>query len=285
MILIEPPSGSSPLLPIEHILSIIDQHASETALLLLPGIQFYTGQLLDIPRITAHAQRQGILVGWELAHAAGNVPLRLHEWNVDFAVWCTYKYLNCGPGCMGGCFVHERHNERPRLTGWWGSKKQSRFAMTNQFEPMDGAAGWQLSNPSVADSTAVRASLDVFNKTSMDALRDKSLALTGYLESMLDRLAEEQDKLLPGGHCFSIITPRDPHGRGAQLSVRLRPGLLDSILETLERGSVVLDERKPDVIRVAPAPLYNSYMDVFNFVRVFAEACMNAIKRSASGVE
>lgn len=295
MILIEPSSKSSPLIPTEHILSIIDQHASETALLLLPGIQFYTGQLLDMPKITAHAQSKGITVGWDLAHAAGNVSMQMHDWNVDFAVWCTYKYLNCGPGSIGGCFVHERHGQvstangtanghsefgyRPRLAGWWGSSKASRFAMTNQFEPVPGAAGFQVSNPSVADSTAVRASLDVFKQTSMSALRGKSLELTKYLEDMLDALAAEQEK--SGGQCFSIITPRSPDERGAQLSVLLKPGLLDSVMESLDDAGVVVDERKPDVIRVAPAPLYNTFTDVFNFVEVFREACQKAMKSNA----
>lgn len=296
MILIEPPSKDSPLIPTEHVLSIIDQHASETALLLLPGIQFYTGQLLDMPRITAHAQSKGIIVGWDLAHAVGNVPMQMHDWNVDFAVWCTYKYLNCGPGSIGGCFVHERHGQvtsangatnghsdfgyRPRLAGWWGSSKSSRFAMTNQFEPVPGAAGFQVSNPSVADSTAVRASLDIFKQTSISALREKSLELTQYLQDMLDALAAEQDKSI--GRCFGIITPRNPAERGAQLSVLLKPGLLDSVMENLEEAGVVVDERKPDVIRVAPAPLYNTFTDVFNFVEVFSEACQKAVKRSES---
>lgn len=284
MILIEPPSKDIPILPTEHILSIIDAHASETAVLLLPGIQFYTGQFFDIPRITAHAQAQGIVVGWDLAHAVGNVPLQLHDWNVDFAVWCTYKYMNCGPGAIGGCFVHERHTQvehgsgapiyRNRLAGWWGSSKASRFAMTNVFEPIPGAAGWQVSNPSMADLTAVRASLDVFKQVGMERLRERSLRLTGYLEQLLDELAEEQNR--SGGSRFTIITPRNPGDRGAQLSVSLKPGLLDGVLEVLEEHSVVIDERRPDVIRVAPAPLYNSFLDCFNFVEVFRIACQKA---------
>lgn len=293
MILVEPPSKRSPLIPTEHIISVIDEHASETALLLLPGIQFYTGQLLDMPKITAHAQSKGIVVGWDLAHAVGNVPMQMHDWNVDFAVWCTYKYLNCGPGAIGGCFVHERHCEvtsangagpggkpkiqyRSRLAGWWGSSKTSRFDMTNEFQPIPGAGGFQVSNPSVADLTAVRASLEVFKQTSMEQLRQKSMKITKYLEDMLDLLAEEQDKSF--GRCFSIITPRDPAERGTQLSVMLSPGLLDSIMESLEEGGVVLDERRPNVIRVAPTPLYNTYSDVFTFIEVFRQACEKAMK-------
>ncbi|KAL1589399.1 Kynureninase [Cladosporium halotolerans] len=272
MVLIEPPNpSSSPLLPTDHILATIDAHASSTALLLLPGIQFYTGQLLDIPRITAHAQAHGILVGWDLAHAAGNVPLQLHAWNVDFAVWCSYKYLNSGPGSIGGCFVRDAHFERPRLAGWWGSSKSSRFAMTNAFEPIAGAGGFQLSNPSVADTTALRASLDVFKRTSMGALRERSLRLTGRLEEGL--LASR------ASGCYRIITPRRVEERGAQLSVQLNPGLLDAVLQRLEEEGVVVDERKPDVIRVAPAPLYNTFEDVEAFVRIFGEACLEAVAR------
>ena len=297
MILIEPPSKDSPLIPTDHILSTIDKHASETALLLLPGIQFYTGQFLDMPKITAHARSKGITVGWDLAHAVGNVPMQLHDWDVDFAVWCTYKYMNCGPGAIGGCFVHERHgqvsaengagsNDKPqpsfhhRLAGWWGSSKSSRFAMTNKFEPIPGAAGYQVSNPSVADTVAVRASLDVFKQTSMSELREKSLGLTKYLEDMFDLLAEEQDKSF--GHCFSIITPRNPAERGAQLSILLKPGMLDAVMESLEEEGVVVDERRPDVVRVAPASIYNSFTDVFNFIQVFRRACQGSMKSNGT---
>ncbi|OQO07932.1 hypothetical protein B0A48_06724 [Cryoendolithus antarcticus] len=269
MILIEPPTDSG-VLPTDHILSVIDRHADTTAVLLLPGVQFYTGQFLDMPRITTYAQDQGILVGWDLAHAVGNVPLQLSDWNVDFAAWCTYKYLNAGPGSIGGLYVNEKHFHRPRLAGWWGSSKSSRFDMTNRFEPIPSAAGFQLSNPSVADSTALRASLDIFKQTSMKALRAKSLELTGRLEVLL--------KQSEAKHLFSIITPGSKAERGAQLSIRLQPGLLDSVLVRLEEEGVVIDERKPDVIRVAPAPLYNNVEDVKAFVHVFGAACLEAAK-------
>lgn len=291
MLLLEPESSTSLTLSTEYILSTIDKHANELALVLLPGIQYYTGQFFDIKTITAHAQAKGIVVGWDLAHAAGNVPLQLHDWNVDFAAWCTYKYLNSGPGSIGGCFVHERHSKvesattdgntsleyRPRLSGWWGSQKSSRFTMDNTFEPIPGAAGFQVSNPSVADCTAVRASLDVFKQTSMSALRGKSLKLTGYLEKLLDLLLQDQQAVL-GGRLFHIITPRDSNQRGAQLSVMLQPGLLDTVMAVLEEHAVVVDERKPDVIRVAPAPLYNTYEDVRRFIEVFRMACEQAVK-------
>jgi len=294
MVLIEPKSKSSPMLSTEQVLSAIDEHASSTALLLLPGVQFYTGQYFCIPTITAYAQSKGITVGWDLAHAVGNVPTKLHEWNVDFAVWCTYKYMNCGPGAIGGCFVHQRHglveetgqdsNGEPtfkyqtRLSGWWGSSKLSRFAMTNHFHPIAGAAGFQLSNPSVSDLTAVRASLDIFKQTNMEALREKSMDLTGYLEDCLDKLSKQQEEA--GGPCFNIITPRNPDERGAQLSILLQPGLLDSVMQSLEEAGVVVDERRPDVVRVAPAPLYNSFHDIAVFVREFSKACTEARRSS-----
>ena len=289
MILIEPPSSASPLLPTSHILSIIDTHASSTALLLLPGIQFYTGQFLDIKTITASAQSKGIIVGWDLAHAVGNVPMKLHDWNVDFAAWCNYKYMNCGPGAIGGLFVHSRHSQsgkagdyRPRLSGWWGSDKSTRFAMDNNFNPVPGAAGFQLSNPSALDLSAVLASLSIFAQTDMEALRAKSVKLTGYLEHLLTRYplnTASSDK------SYTIITPSNPDERGAQLSIQLEPGLLDSVMSELEDEGVIIDERKPDVIRVAPAPLYNSFEDVWRFVVVFQEACRKAPRVKTRGAK
>lgn len=283
MITIEPVSPESPLLSTEYILSVIDKHASDTALLLLPGIQFYSGQLFDIKTITAHAQSLGIFVIWDLAHAVGNVPLQLHDWNVDAAAWCSYKYLNAGPGAIGGLFVHSRNTAAAdpadpayanRLSGWWGSDKASRFAMTNSFAPIPGAAGFQLSNPSAVDLTALCASLEVFARTDMPALRAKSEKLTAYLQARLVALQAR-------GAPFAILTPADPAARGAQLSVRLEPGLLDVVMRELEHAGVVLDERKPDVVRVAPAPLYNSFEDVWRFVEAFEGAL--GVARAARG--
>jgi kynureninase len=222
----------------------------------------------------------------------------LHDWNVDFAAWCNYKYMNGGPGVIGGLFVHERHGKveqvpagqisgvkgsnnnsdntqltyQPRLSGWWGSDKNSRFRMDNKFVPIAGASGFQLSNPSALDMTSVMASLDVFALTNMDALRQRSLRLTSYLEARLLRY--------PGGGDppYKIITPANPAERGAQLSVLLNPGLLDQVLHFIEEHGVVVDERKPDVLRVAPAPLYNSFYDVHRFITVFHEACRRAVK-------
>ena len=286
MILLEPPKSSAGingnlLFTTEHVMSTIKEHAGQLALILLPGIQYYTGQFFDIKKITEFAHSLGITIGWDLAHAAGNVPLQLHDWNVDFAAWCTYKYLNSGPGSIGGAFVHEKHGTvktednklqyRPRLAGWWGSSKQSRFVMANEFEPIPGAAGFQVSNTSVADTTAVRASLDVFKQTSMTEIRNKSLKLTAYLCDLLDFIAQEQYERF-GNPLFYIITPRNPEERGAQISVMLRSGLLEEVMEWLEEAHVVLDERKPDVIRIAPAPLYNSFEDVWRFAVEFRKA-------------
>jgi kynureninase len=271
----------------------------------LPGIQFYSGQFFDIELITRHCHSNGIPIGWDLAHAVGNVPLKLHDWNVDFAAWCNYKYMNGGPGVIGGLFVHETHGKverspaakptapgssngqtgstnnkseagetqlayRPRLSGWWGSDKSSRFAMENKFVPIPGASGFQLSNPSALDMTSVLASLDVFSMTTMDALRERSIRLTGYLEARLLRYR--------GGEApYKIITPLNPAERGAQLSVLLNPGLLDSVQAFIEARGVVVDERKPDVLRIAPAPLYNSFHDIHRFITIFHEACRSAV--------
>lgn len=298
LITVESPSAASPYLTTEHILSTISQHAASTALVLLPGIQFYSGQYLDIELITRHCHSLDIIVGWDLAHAVGNVPVKLHDWNVDFAAWCNYKYMNGGPGVIGGLFVHDKHGTveevpaidgteiplngdakhdndtklvyRPRLSGWWGSDKNSRFRMENKFVPIPGASGFQLSNPSALDMTAVLASLDVFSLTSMDALRRRSVRLTAYLEERLLRYGG-------GDPPYKIITPANPAERGAQLSVLLDPGLLDRVLEFIEERGVVVDERKPDVLRVAPAPLYNSFWDVHRFVIIFQEACKEAV--------
>jgi kynureninase len=269
------PSSTEPTLTTEHILSVIDANAKETALLLLPGIQFYTGQFLNIPLVTSHARSLGIFVLWDLAHAVGNVPLSLHDWNVDAAVWCTYKYLNSGPGTIGGLFVHDRHAKSKvnRLAGWWGSSKSTRFAMDNSYSPIPGAAGFQLSNPSILDITALNASLEVFAMAGgMGPLRAKSLKITAHLETLLLKSKPFQDKL------FKIITPSDPEQRGAQLSLQLGSGLLHVVMEELVIRSVVVDERQPDVVRVAPAPLFNSFEDCWLFVDAFTQALDIAVK-------
>ncbi|UKZ57575.1 Kynureninase 1 [Trichoderma virens] len=279
MIKIEPDSDF--LIPTEKVLATIDAHADSTALILLPGIQYWSGQLFDIPRITAYAKERGIVVGWDLAHAAGNVELKLHDWDVDFACWCTYKYINAGPGATGGAFVHERYGKvdfvdnsenptyRPRLAGWYGGDKRVRFNMANTFVPTPGAAGYQVSNPSALDLASVAAALSIFNKTSMRDLRSKALVLTAYAEHLLDQINAEADAAKP---FFKIITPRDPAQRGTQLSVLLREGLLDNIAHALEQNGVMCDKRKPDVLRVAPVPLYSRFEDVWRFMQILRGA-------------
>ncbi|KAK2767128.1 l-kynurenine hydrolase 2 [Colletotrichum kahawae] len=263
----------------ELILKTIDEHAEETALLLLPGIQYYSGQLFDIPRITEYAQSKGIVVGWDLAHAAGNVELKLHDWNVDFAAWCTYKYQNAGPGAMAGAFVHERHGKvdtsdvkpkfRHRLTGWYGGDKSVRFNMDNKFLPTVGAGGFQVSNPSALDLAALSGALSVFEKTSMFDLRTKSLVLTAYAEHLLDGILADDTGSEPS---FRVLTPRNAHERGAQLSVLLKDGLLDRVVDEFATAGVVCDKRKPGVIRVAPVPLYCTFHDVWRFMDTLRKA-------------
>nr|WOD45983.1 Kynureninase (L-kynurenine hydrolase) [Trichoderma atroviride] len=279
MIKIEPDNDF--IISTEKVLATIDEHADSTALILLPGIQYYSGQFFDIPRITAYAKERGIVVGWDLAHAAGNVELKLHDWDVDFACWCTYKYINAGPGATAGAFVHERYGKvdfsndaenptyRPRLAGWYGGDKRVRFNMANTFVPTAGAAGYQVSNPSALDLASVAAALSIFNKTSMHELRSKALVLTAYAEHLLDKINAESNAAQP---FFKIITPRDPARRGTQLSVLLREGLLDDIAQALEANGVMCDKRKPDVLRVAPVPLYSRFEDVWKFMQILRGA-------------
>ncbi|KAI5928810.1 kynureninase [Camillea tinctor] len=274
MVTIESPFSEDPVISTYDIQSLISKHAADTALIILPGIQYYTGQLFDIPTITAFAHKHGIFIIWDLAHAAGNVSLSLHDWDVDAAAWCTYKYLNGGPGCIGGLFIHSRNSlvtttiadENPergygnRLSGWWGNDKGTRFAMQTKFHPVKGAAGFQLSNPSILDITSLSASLEVFGLAGgMKALREKSKKLTAFLENCLAHMSEEARALV------RTITPSDPEQRGAQLSLMLNDGLLSSTLKVLEERGIIVDERKPNVIRVAPAPLYNSFQDCLTF--------------------
>ena len=249
----------------EDIDSLLEHKGSEIALVLLGGVNYATGQLFDMEAITRAGHTQGCVVGFDLAHAAGNVPLRLHDWDVDFAVWCNYKYLNGGPGCVGGCFVHQRYAhafDLPRFTGWWGHDQESRFLMGPHFHPMPGAEGWQLSNPSIMSMAPLRASLEIFAAAGMQQLRKKSESLTGYLEFLLDQHAA-------GG--FTVLTPREPDRRGAQLSIRLRKGGRTICDRLVEQGTLC-DWREPDILRVAPVPLYNTYLDVHRFIDRFLAA-------------
>jgi kynureninase len=258
------PRAGEYVLRTEDIAAFIAKEGASIALILLGGLNYASGQAFDMQRITAAGHAQGCVVGLDLAHAAGNLVLSLHDWNVDFAVWCSYKYLNAGPGGIAGCFVHERHArnfELPRLAGWWGHNKQSRFLMPSEFEALPGAEGWQLSNPPILQLAALRASMNIFDEAGMPALRAKSILLTGYLEYLLTREPPRN---------FTIITPRDPEQRGAQLSLRMHENG-KAILQRLLEQNVICDWREPDLIRVAPAPLYNSFEEVYRFVKIFLE--------------
>jgi len=246
----------------EDIEALIQQQGDELALIMLGGVNYVTGQLFDMASITKLGHKFGCIVGFDLAHAAGNVPLRLHDWGPDFAVWCSYKYLNGGPGCVGGCFVHERHSktwEIPRFAGWWGHDEKTRFQMGPDFHPMEGAEGWQLSNPPIVALAVLRSSMELFAQAGMEKLRSKSESLTAYLEYLLGQI--ESDR-------FSVITPKDPKRRGAQLSIRL-PHAGRKLCDRLVADGVIGDWREPDTFRVAPVPLYNSYVDVYRFVESF----------------
>jgi kynureninase len=236
----------------------------EIALVLFNGVHFMTGQLLDLETITREAHSSGCLVGFDLAHAVGNVPLLLHDWGVDFACWCTYKYLNSGPGNVSGIFVHEKFHDMtmqqmPRLLGWWGREGSSRFHLSSKFEPRKGAAGFQLSTPSSISCIAVLASLELFKQVSMEKLRQKSLLLTSYLEYLL----QEQVHLMEH---FEIITPMDPTQRGCQLSIRILKLDMNQVMNKLQKEGIICDEREPDIIRITPVPLYNSFEDVWKCV-------------------
>jgi kynureninase len=245
--------------------ALIDREGDGIALIMLGGVNYATGQAFDMARITRSGHARGCVVGFDLAHAAGNLRLKLHEWGPDFAVWCSYKYLNGGPGCAAGCFVHERHaraRDLPRFAGWWGHDEQSRFEMGPNFQPMPGADGWQLSNPSIVSLAVLRASMDIFHEAGIEHLRAKSVSLTSYLDFLLSQNASAN---------FSITTPQEKERRGAQISIRVRQnGRV--LCERLAREGIVGDWREPDTFRVAPVPLYNSYRDVFRFVQRFAAA-------------
>lgn len=251
---------------IEDILDLIERNKNELALIILSGVNYLTGQLLDMKRITAKGKEAEAVVGLDLAHAIGNVPLKLHEWNVDFAVWCSYKYLNSGPGGPAGIFVHEKHNNNSnllRLAGWWGNDEQLRFKMQKQFVPMNGAAAWQLSNAQILSMAAHKASLEIMNEAGIENLRKKSLLLTGYLEFLIEKLSVKTKSY----NEIKIITPKNSNERGAQLSLIIKENG-KSIFEKLIQLGVMLDWREPNVMRLAPAPLYNSFEDVFLFGQI-----------------
>jgi len=243
----------------------IERDGDSIALILVGGVNYATGQVFDMAGITKAGHRRGCTVAFDLAHAAGNIPLRLHEWGPDFAVWCSYKYLNGGPGCIAECFVHERHShawDLPRFAGWWGHDEKTRFQMGPEFHPMSGAEGWQVSNPPILALAPLRASMSLFAEAGMEQLRAKSVSLTGYMEFLLREKASPK---------FSIITPREQARRGAQLSIRIQKHGRE-LCDRLMQDGVIGDWREPDTFRVAAAPLYNSYQDVYRFVQRFSLA-------------
>jgi kynureninase len=252
----------------EDLLARIEREAARLALVLLPGVQYLTGQLFDLAALIAATRAAGAVAGVDLAHAIGNVPLRLHDWSADFAVWCSYKYLNAGPGAVGGCFVHERHAQRrdlPRFAGWWGHCKAQRFDMDPDFSPIAGAEGWQVSNPPVLSTAPLLASLEIFGRAGLKRLREKSVALTGFMQRLIEtRLARSVE----------IITPRSEAERGCQLSLRLLLPQLTAkqCYERLSAAGIIADWREPDTLRLAPVPLYNSFRDVARAVDALERA-------------
>ena len=259
LIKLRPRDGESAIRT-EDISAIIERDGDEIALIMLGGVNYYTGQVFNFEIITKLAQNKEIVVGFDLAHAAGNIKLELHKWGVDFAVWCSYKYLNSGPGSVAGAYIHEKHHNAnlPRFAGWWGHNKEERFKMPDKFNPITSAEGWQLSNPPILSLAAIRASLSIFDEVGMEKLVSKSKKLTDYLVFLLNSI--ETDRI-------EIITPKE---RGCQLSIRVKNGD-KKLFDSITRKGVIADWREPDVIRVAPIPLYNSFQDVFNFYFILKE--------------
>jgi kynureninase len=253
------PRANKELLQYEDLEDILKKHGHEIALIMVGGVNYYTGQFLDFKRITTLGHSYGCMVGFDCAHGAGNVNLDLHNSGADFAVWCTYKYLNSGPGSLSGCFVHERHaydKSLNRFTGWWSHNKETRFNMRHEFDVLPGAEGWQLSNPPILSMAAIKASLDMFNEVGIDKLVEKSKKLTGYFEFLLKELGED---------VIRIITPSNPKERGCQLSIQVL-NADKKLHQKLTEAGVISDWREPDVIRCAPVPLYNTFEDVYRMV-------------------
>jgi kynureninase len=260
-----PRAGESTLRS-EDVVRYLREHGDRVALVLLGAVNYYSGELLDIASITAAGQAAGAVVGWDLAHAAGNVPLQMHDWDVDWAAWCSYKYLNSGPGSLAGVFVHQRHladRTLPKFAGWWSTDPGTRFNMAPAVTPVDSADSWQLSNPPILAMAPVLLSLEMFDETGITDLRGKSVRLTGYLESLLDEVCDAR--------AAEVITPRDPAQRGAQLSVRVLDRDAGQVADRLrhEHG-VIADARQPDVVRLAPAPMYNTFHDCWRAANALA---------------
>jgi len=253
------PKEGKELLELEDLKSILDSQGDEVALLLIGGVNYYTGQYLDIKKIAELGHAKKCMVGIDLAHGAGNVQPNLHDSSIDFAAWCTYKYLNSGPGSLSGLFVHEKHAQRkdlPRFAGWWNHNKETRFNMRQPFDVMSGAEGWQLSNPPILSMAAIKASLDIFEKVGMDTLVKKSKKLTGFFEYLVNEIASDTIK---------IITPTNPNERGCQLSLQVK-NADKNLHKKLTENNIITDWREPDVIRCAPVPMYTSFEDVYHMV-------------------
>ena len=258
LILWKPRQGEE-LLRNEDLEHILDRQGNDIALIMIGGVNYYTGQYFDLKRIADLGHKHGCMVGFDCAHGAGNVQLNLHDSGADFAIWCTYKYMNSGPGSLSGCFIHERHAHNKtlnRFTGWWSHNKNTRFNMRHEFDVLPGAEGWQLSNPPILSMAAIRASLDIFNEVGIDKLTEKSKNLTEYFEFLLKELGEET---------IRIITPTNPNERGCQLSIQVK-NANKALHDKLTKSGVISDWREPDVIRCAPVPLYNSFEDVYHMV-------------------
>jgi len=260
----------------EDILKIIDEQGESIALVMLAAVQFYTGQFFELEKITKAAHAKGCIVAFDLAHAVGNVPMKLHEWGIDWACWCTYKYLNSGPGCISGIFIHERHHnksfeELPRFLGWWGQTPENRFKMSGTHQWKSGAQSYMLSNPPVLPILCLEAALELQLEATSEGLREKSLKLTGYLEILLDHELKD---------AFAIMTPRDPRQRGCQLSLLLKTPV-KPICKKLQEIGVTVDSREPHCLRVAPNPLFNTFTEVYDFVHLLQEV-LNSSPTSSS---
>ncbi len=253
------PRDGEDILRTEDVVATVRELGDEVALVLFSAVNYLTGEWMDMPTITDAGHEVGAMVGWDLAHAAGNVPLSLHDWGVDWAAWCNYKYVNSGPGALAGCFIHERHvrdTDLPRLAGWWGTRTDTRFRMERTFDPPPTADAWQVSNPPIFAMTPVQVSLDMFDRIGMTVLRERSLRLTGYLRELFDEVIDE----LPAGS-MQIVTPGDAARHGSQLSIRFSTDI-QALADTLrDLDGVVADTRNPDIIRFAPIAMYSSYLD------------------------
>lgn len=258
--------GNEEEIPHEKIMEKIEEIGSQLALILIGGINYYTGQVFKMEEITKKGHEVGAVVGFDLAHAFGNIPVKLHDWEVDFAVWCNYKYGNGGPGAIAGAFVHENHfnSKLPRFEGWWGNRKETRFLMEDEIEPAFGAEGWQVSNVPILSMAPLKSSLGMINQVGIEKLREKSIIMTGFLAFLLEKITDSR----------VYVTPKKPESRGCQLSIHVKEKG-KKLFKAISQRGVICDWREPDVIRVAPVPLYNSFEEVFKFVAIFKEELKN----------